>query len=109
MTRMHRQCCDERSHIVPSPLVGEGQGEGWQALSSHQSFHGKHYCSLLRPCGGSLRRGMAADSGFAVTPLPVPPPHIRAFTPVFACYGGRERRGERLRNANKALASGAVS
>src|SRR5437016_4750029 len=45
----------------------------------------------LPPCGGGLGRGVAADSEFAVTPLPVPPPQ-----------GGREPCGVRLRNTSSA-------
>src|SRR5258705_2677100 len=44
-------------------------------------------CSLP-PCGGGVGRGVAADSAFATTPLPVPPPQ-----------GGRERCGTHLRTA----------
>jgi hypothetical protein len=72
VTRMERCKSDEQYHIVPSPLAGEGQGEGWRQTPN-----------LRSPPSLSL-------------------PRTRAFTPVFAGYGGREPWGANLRNSRSA-------
>src|SRR4051794_466715 len=78
-TRMRRWRCDEQCHIVPSPLVGEGQGEGWATRHCARN-------DFLLP---TLDIKVVGSS----TPLPVPPPQ-----------GGRERCGTALPIENAALA-----
>jgi hypothetical protein len=53
--------CYEQCHIVPSPLAGEGQGEGWFRTKRSQSPHPRPLPTApLRFSGGGERRGRAS-------------------------------------------------
>src|SRR5262249_34698997 len=88
-TRMNSWKWAEQCHIVPSPLAGEGQGEGYNT----------HCVSLLSrvPTNSVLESKIALATVFVATPLPVPPPQ-----------GGRERCGAHLRNSHKCACGSAL-
>src|SRR5262249_1429786 len=79
--------CEGAHHTVPSPLVGEGQGEGWRRSTERdRSQHRRERvgCTFVQ---AQIRNRCSACS----TPLPVPPPQ-----------GGREPCGSDLRNFSAA-------
>ena len=59
----HTRCAqlyDEQSHSVPSPLLGEGQGEGWFRMTRPFSPHPRPLPTVpLRCAEGGERRGRA--------------------------------------------------
>src|SRR5215831_3268204 len=82
----------ERCHSVPSPLVGEGQGEGYNKYSICFASEVQH----IQPATvlGSVHGSKLYALCFVATPLPVPPPQ-----------GGREPCGAHLRNSLNAPAA----
>src|SRR5690349_19970747 len=86
-TRMRCWRSDEQRHIVPSPLAGEGQGGGYNTLSSC-------CCPLTKTWHPTRFRRIDFERRAQWrTPLPVPPPQ-----------GGRERCGVALPTRSAALA-----
>src|SRR5262249_41023581 len=82
----------ERCHSVPSPLVGEGQGEGYNKHSICFASQVQH----MQPAAvlGSVHGSKLSALCVVATPLPVPPPQ-----------GGREPWGAHLRNSRNAPAA----
>src|SRR5689334_802872 len=75
----------EQCHNVPSPLVGEGQGEGWPRSTERNARRAE----LRNDNGLNLSNVLRRECRACRTPLPVPPPQ-----------GGREPCGARLRNSD---------
>src|SRR5215470_11461383 len=57
--------CEDACPTVPSPLVGEGQGEGWRRCTENEGW-----LRLARRVGRRYEPQAAL-----LPPLPVPPPH----------------------------------
>src|SRR5689334_802866 len=77
----HCLSCEGARHTVPSPLVGEGQGEGYDTRGIRAVIRS---ISSNR-CHFSIQHDEHYAQCFVATPLPVPPPQ-----------GGRERCGTAL-------------
>src|SRR5690348_13705464 len=91
-TRMMRWSWAEQRHIVPSPLVGEGQGEGWRQMQSAKPV----LCMDLMMAVAFISWAQTRNKCSACdTPLPVPPPQ-----------GGREPCGAHHRNSHNAQGDG---